>query len=693
MNTLWSDQDAAAFLQQHATEWGETLSTRLYANRLLSGEKSLVLHGGGNTSVKGVVHDILGQPTEAIFVKASGWNLTQINPTSHPALKLAYLKQLRTLTELNDETMVNELRTHLFKADAPTPSIEALLHVFLPHKYIDHTHADAILTLSNQENGEQLLQEALGEDVLILPYVHPGFALAKAVADLYDTAPNSRAMVLMHHGLITWGEEAKESYSTTIQLVSRAETFIAQRQATLATIPSTTTLAVAHQRYLEAAPLLRGKLAIATNNPDHPYDRFILLPVITDALLTLLDADNGKALLLTPPLTTDHLIRTKALPLWLDNLESMDQAFADYQQAYQTMFARHANPTTEETPFDPAPRIILIPGIGAVCAGKTAADAELVKDILVQTIAVKTRIAGMKGHYVGLCEADLFAMEYYPLQRKKLGSLKEPPLARTVALVTGAAGAIGAGICRSLIQQGCYVAAADLPGEPLNSLAEELNRQHPGHLLPVAMDVTSATAVTQGFNTIIATWGGLDLLIPNAGLAYVASLQDMMLEKFQQLQKVNVEGTLLILTEAAKLFKRQGTGGDVVMISTKNVFSPSANFGAYSATKASAHQLARIASLEMADMDVRVNMVAPDGVFADQNRPSGLWAEVGPDRMKARGLDANGLQEYYRNRNLLKARITATHVAKAVLYFATRQTPTTGATIPVDGGLPDATPR
>lgn len=691
MKNRWSDQEAAVHLQQYAPRWGEALALRTYSSRLLGADKGLVLQGGGNTSVKGVVNTILGHQVEAIFVKASGWDLETIEPEGHPALDLAYLRQFRSLLAMDDAVMVNELRTHLFDAEAATPSIEALLHVFLPHTFIDHSHADAILTLTNQQDGVRLLREALGDDVLILPYVHPGFALAKAVAELYATAPNCRAMVLMQHGLITWGSTAKDSYAATIELVTLAEAFIARRSRGWKRPVSRTTVAAAHKRYQEIAPVLRGQLAIATDDSDHPWQRFILTPVITQETLNFVDSAYGKQLALTPPLTTDHLIRTKSLPLWIEDTNAIGQAVADYQSRYQEMFFRHAAPS--QTPFDPSPRVIFIPGIGVVCAGKSVVEANRVQEIILRTLAVKTDIVAMEGDYVGLNEAELFAMEYYSLQRKKLGVSQEARLARRVALITGAAGAIGAGICRELVVQGCHVAAADLPGTSLTALAEELNLSHPGQLLPVSMNVTSPDAVTAGFAEVVACWGGVDLVIPNAGLAYVASLEEMELATFQKLHKVNVEGTLLVLSEAARLFRKQGTGGDVVMISTKNVFAPGARFGAYSATKAAAHQLARIASLEMAEMDVRVNMVAPDGIFSDKDRPSGLWAAVGPDRMKARGLDADGLQEYYRNRNLLKARITATHVAKAVLYFATRQTPTTGATLPVDGGLPDATPR
>jgi NAD(P)-dependent dehydrogenase (short-subunit alcohol dehydrogenase family) len=269
----------------------------------------------------------------------------------------------------------------------------------------------------------------------------------------------------------------------------------------------------------------------------------------------------------------------------------------------------------------------------------------------------------------------------------------DPRLVGRTAIVTGAAGAIGYGICRGLLDRGCHVAITDLPGKRFEKFVAEFQKRDPDRVLGVPMDVTAAKSISNAFAEICAAWGGVDIVVVNAGLALACPLVKIDLEAFRRLERVNVEGTLLVLAEAGRHFARQNIGGDVILISTKNVFAPGAGFGAYSATKAAAHQLARIASLEFAPLKVRVNMVAPDAVFSGGSHKSGLWAEVGPGRMKARGLDEKGLEEYYRNRNLLKVRVTAEHVANAVLFFATRQTPTTGACIPVDGGLPDATPR
>jgi rhamnose utilization protein RhaD (predicted bifunctional aldolase and dehydrogenase)/NAD(P)-dependent dehydrogenase (short-subunit alcohol dehydrogenase family) len=662
----------------------------------------LVLHGGGNTSLKGYATNVFGEPVPALYVKASGYDLVDIEPEGHSAVDLEFLKRLRVLEDLTDAAMADEFRAHLLNPHAPTPSIETLAHAFLPHKFIDHTHADAMLAVTNQSEAAKRVQEALGEEVIILDYVKPGFKLAKAAAAAYESQPGSKGMVWIRHGLVTWGRTARESYEATIELVTRAEQYLARRATHPLVVQLSTPPSVAEKRLVTVAPLVRGLLAEPSGDADRPYRRVILQSLTDHETLDFVDSDRGKQIALTPPLTSDHLIRTKALPLWLDSptyedpvrlRQRLATALKEYTAAYQAYIARNSAHMPEGlATFDPLPRVLLLPGLGAICSGKNVQAAKIARDITAHTLAAKAQIAAM-GTYEGLTESHLFEMEYHTLQHAKLGKPDDLPLAREVAVITGAAGAIGSAIAEALLESGCHVAVTDLPGQALENLVTELKRTFGDRVLGVALDVTDAGSIAQEFETIIKTWGGMDLVIVNAGIALVSSLAEMRLEAFQKLERVNTEGTLLTLAEAGRHFKYQGTGGDVVVVSTKNVFAPGAKFGAYSATKAAAHQLARIASLEMAEFGVRVNMVSPDAVFSHGTRRSGLWAEVGPDRMRARGLDEKGLEEYYQKRNLLKARVTAEHVARAVLFFATRQTPTTGATIPVDGGLPDSTPR
>ncbi|MBF0110811.1 MAG: bifunctional aldolase/short-chain dehydrogenase [Magnetococcales bacterium] len=696
MNTHWSEEDAREVLRRHGPSFGEKRALRTYTSRLLGQNPRLVVHGGGNTSVKDQVTDLSGRPVAAVFVKGSGIDLATITPEQHVGLDLNFLLPLRHVPSLSASAMVNQLRRALFDVTAPTPSIEALMHAFLPHAFIDHTHPDVILALGNQPDGEERLRAALGDEVIFLEYIHPGFELAQAVVQAWERRPEALGMVLGRHGLITWGDSARQSLEATVELVHRADLALGKavnNPRTPGNFSHVSASAHAIASWSALAPEVRGALAVPTGDPDHPYRRFILSPLNDDETLALLQRPDAARQFVNAPLTSDHIIRCKPWPLWIDDPARIREAVQRYREDYQGYLDRHAALFDENIqPLDGSPRVVLIPGAGGFIAGENARLAGIARDITRQTLRVKADIADM-GHFQGLPERHLFAMEYFPLQQAKLTRHSVPPLEGSVALITGAAGAIGSGICRRLIREGAHVAATDLAGTPLDGLVAELETIDRNRIIGVAMDVTDENSVAMGLRQVIATWGGIDLVIVNAGLAHVSPLATMELEKFRKLNQVNVEGTLHLLSHAARLFARQGTGGDIVVISTKNVFAPGASFGAYSATKAASHQLARIASLELASMDVRVNMVAPDAVFSDGGRKSGLWAEVGPDRMRARGLDEQGLELYYRNRNLLKVAVTADHVANAVLFFATRQTPTTGATIPVDGGLPDATPR
>jgi rhamnose utilization protein RhaD (predicted bifunctional aldolase and dehydrogenase)/NAD(P)-dependent dehydrogenase (short-subunit alcohol dehydrogenase family) len=710
MRSRWAQAEADRFVEQYAGTWGEALALRTYSARLIGADPSLVLHGGGNTSVKDAHTTIVGEVKPALYMKASGADLAAVEPWSHLPLDLVELRKFRALGSLDDAAMARELGALVFAvprqgagpARRPAPSIETLVHALLPGRFIDHTHADAVLAVTNQSGGERLARDVFGDDVIVLPYVAPGFRLAREAAEAVERRPSARGMVWMRHGLITWGETARDSYEATIDLVTRAERRLESRSARFLRAAAPTPVPVALARAAAVAPIVRGLVAPPTGDPDRPRRAMILQPLVTPEALAVVDAEGAAEVAATPPLTSDHLVRTKAWPLMVGAPDYEDlgrlraqvaEAVRAYAARYEAYLARHAAAMPPGvTAFDPLPRVVLMPGLGALCAGTDLRASTIARDITARTLAVKAQVAAF-GPYEGLDEDDLFEMEYRPLQHAKLAAGGEGALSGRTALVTGAAGAIGSGVCRGLLEQGCLVAATDLAGAPLATLVDGLSREFGAGIIGVPLDVTDAASVASAFRAVASAWGGVDIVIANAGIAHVSALDAMDLETFRRLERVNVEGTLLVLAESARHFRAQGTGGDIVVISTKNVFAPGAKFGAYSATKAAAHQLARIASLEMADLDVRVNMVAPDAVFSGGGRKSGLWAEVGPDRMRARGLDEAGLEAYYRSRNLLKASVTAEHVARAALFFVTRQTPTTGATIPVDGGLPDATPR
>ncbi len=700
MEHRWSVKEAKNLVAQMQGVCSEDVALLVYTSRLLGAERGLVLHGGGNASVKEQRNNLFDQLTQILVIKGSGRDMACAAPTDFAALELSALQRLRSLPRLAEKDMANELRRSMLDCSAPCPSIETLAHAFLPAKYILHTHADAVLVLGNQRDGAELVRSALGSQVILVPYHRPGYALAKAAAAAFDSAPSSRGMVWLQHGIVTWGESAEEAYTHMIELVSRAQEYAEQKSPPRAATAIATGIESAAHRLEQLAPIVRGVLVRACSPQGELPGGAIVLPLLTPEVLKVLSADRAKEVLVSPPLTSDHLIRTKALPLWVNGAEyddeaamaeSLRKAIEDYGKNYLSYFER--NTDGKISPYDTFPRLILIPGAGALATGCDMESALIARDIALQSLLAKDRIAAMGGTYETPSEKDLFHMEYDPFQRAKLAAKPKQAMAGRTALVTGAAGAIGLGVCEGLLRRGCAVVLGDLPGDRLTAAAQELAATHGNRVLAVPFDVTDPKQVSCAFREIARTWGGLDLVVINAGIAHMSQLSDLDLEAFRRLEKVNVEGTLNLLSESARHFRLQNCGGDVVLISTKNVFAPGAGFGAYSATKAAAHQLARIASLEMASMGVRVNMVAPDAVFGHGTHRSGLWEAVGPERMRARGLDEKGLESYYQSRNLLKAQVTATHVANAVIFFATRQTPTTGATIPVDGGLPDATPR
>jgi rhamnose utilization protein RhaD (predicted bifunctional aldolase and dehydrogenase)/NAD(P)-dependent dehydrogenase (short-subunit alcohol dehydrogenase family) len=703
MENLWSDSKAAEYVDKYGKQCGEDLALRTYLTSLIGRCDDPVLNGGGSASIKTSVSNILGESKPVIFVK-SGWReIAKAGPEAYTGFDLDYLKRLGVLPDLADESLLHELYSHQIDSPDPAAAAETLAHALIPSKFVDCIHNGAILAITNQEGGENISREVLGPDVLLLQYALPIFKFAAAAAAAFAKPSDSKAMIWMNRGLVCWGDTAHESYLTAVDLVTKAEQFLAKHAVHFFPAGKTIPIQEAEKRFDTVAPILRGLLAKPTENPDWPHERCILRPLITREVLELLDSPRGKELCLSSPLALDHLASTGIFPLWIDNPPFGDenqlgshiaQALKDFSAFHETDTSRSAASTSQNwRPLDSRPRIVLMPGVGIISAAEDAAMADAARDIAHHTLAVKKLIASMRGNYSGMAEADLVDLERRGVQRHSRQKGPKLPLAREVALITGAAGAIGSGIAKELLEQGCHVAVTDLPGKNLDDLLEELFPVYGPRIIGVPLDVTDVDSVSGGFCQVIRAWGGIDLIVINQGIAHVSQLTELNLANFKTLAKINTEGTLLILSEAGKHFKSQNTGGDIVLVSTKNVFSPGANFGAYSATKAAAHQLARIASLEFAPLGVRVNMVAPDAVFSEGRRKSGLWQTVGPDRARARGLNPDALEEFYRHRNLLKSRVTARHVAKAVLFFATHQTPTTGATIPVDGGLPDATPR
>jgi rhamnulose-1-phosphate aldolase/alcohol dehydrogenase len=692
MKNRWSDAEAAAFVERYAARWGEDLALRVYSSRLIGTESALVLHGGGNTSVKSTYVNLLGDEVPAVFVKGSGWNLGDIEPQGLPGVDLHYLRRLVKVPTLTDEDMVNEQRTHMFDASAPNPSIEALLHAFFPAKFVDHSHADAILALTNHPDGEQLVRAALGDDLCLVPYVKPGFDLAVLAARCFEEMPDCTGMVLMQHGLFTWGETAKESYDRHIELVTKAEAYLAARPGPREPRPGPAAVAAARVRAARIGPLLRGALG-------EDGQGWILEHRASPDVLAWVGSDRLDRWVAAGPLTPDHVIRTKsyACVVRVDgSSEEADKAailraVRSFREAYDRTFEEQsARVPGSFTKLDSTPRVLLVPGVGLFGVGESPGAARICADITEHTLEVKELCEGL-GPFQGLPDDLIFEIEYWSLEQAKLGGKKPAALAGRVALVTGGAGAIGIGVARSLLGAGALVVLADRDPAALQRAAGILKGK--SSVVTVEMDVTDAESVAAGFRTAALAFGGVDVVVPNAGVAHSAPIAELDEADFRRVMEVNAHGVFLTVREAARQLIRQGTGGQIVLISSKNVFGPGAQFAAYSASKAAAHQLCKVAALELAPHGIAVNMVNPDAVFSQDGVQSGLWATVGPDRARAKGIAAEDLQEHYRQRNLLKATVTGEHVGRAVVFFASGQTPTTGASLPVDGGVENAFPR
>jgi rhamnulose-1-phosphate aldolase/alcohol dehydrogenase len=680
------------------------LALRVYTSRLLGGDPSLVLHGGGNTSVKLRVKNIVGEFQEVLFVKGSGVDLATIEPSGFVGLELEPLRKLRKLSNLLDEEMENQLQIHKIHFSSPDPSVEALLHAFVPSRYIDHTHADSILTLTNQRSGENFLKEALGSEVAILPYLTPGLPLAKGVLERHEENPEIEAMVVAHHGIFTFGEDARTAYERMVQYVNKAEAYVKEKARgkpfgitrTDGAPPKDPGAAIA--RFNQA---VRG--ACAFRDRGGQLRRFYVEVRHNDELRKASSFCEARDLCLSGVLTPDHVIRTKNQWAYIGGIPEEDlklqqivkEAVEAYAKAYDRYFSEQIKAKgMGREKLDPYPRVFLVAGVGIVTLGFTRKEARIAADIAEHTLQVKL-LANAMGEYGPISESHIFDMEYWPLQQKKLGRTPPLPLQGEIAVITGAGGAIGLGIADRLLAAGSAVVISDIDGSSLKKVYSNLAKKYDASLIEsVLFDVTDYQAVEKAFQEISYRLGGLDILVPNAGVAHVARIEELDPEKFDRVISVNLKGTFNAIKAAIPIFKRQGTGGNIVVVSSKNVFDPGAAFGAYSASKAAAHQISKIAALELAELGVRVNLVNPDAVFGDEEVPSKLWELIGPDRMKSRGLDPNGLKEYYRQRNLLKVQVTPEHVGNAVVFFASEASgATTGATLPVDGGIPAAFPR
>ncbi len=643
----------------------EDVALRVYTSRLIGAEPALVLHGGGNTSVKTQLPDDLGDPVDVLCVKGSGWDLGGIEPAGLPAVRLDTLARLRTLAALSDEDMVNAARTRLLNARAPNPSVETLLHAFLPHRFIDHSHADAILSLADQAQAADLAHEVFGERLAVVPYVMPGFALAKLAAEASEAQPNCEGLFLVQHGLFTFGDSAKLAYERHIEAVSLAEAHVARKR---------TVVSVATKRadYAALAPALRGHLGDV-----------ILERRATDAALAFASDPNVASLSQRGTATPDHVIRTKAVPLLLDpeaGGSDWSSYVAEQVQAFRRRYdayfdAQVAEKGVTRTKLSADPVVALIPGVGIVAAGATRRAACVAADLYEHTIEV-IRGAEAVGRYHALPDADLFDMEYWSLEQAKLGRKKPAPLQGRVVLVTGAASGIGEATAQAFGRQGAALFLIDRD-PAVAEVARTLGAEF------AVLDVTDPGAVAAAVRTCVEAFGGLDHVISNAGTAPQAPIHECPPDVFEASLAVNLRSHQSLASAATTVLRAQGRGGSLLFNVSKAAFNPGKGFGPYAVAKAGLYALMKQYAIEGADAGIRAN-----AINADRIRTRLLDEDDVKKRAQARGLDVDA---YFRS-NLLQRDVTAGDVADAFVYLATAQS-TTGCVITVDGGNIAASPR
>lgn len=683
MKSLWNDQDATAYVEKYATQGiPAELALRTYSARLLGANPKLVLHGGGNTSVKLRMKDVMGDEVNVLCVKGSGWDLATIEPAGHPAVRMENLHRLRQLDELSDEDMVNALRTNLLDNTAPTPSVEALLHAYVAHPYIDHTHAIAAIVIADQPDSEALCREIYGEQLVWIPYVMPGFELAQVVARAYQANPEAQGLLLSKHGLFSFGDTAKQSYERMIDFVTRAEMFIKARKAMRATLTNSsaqTALPDGTAGMADIAPYLRGTLAAAASE-NTPRQWIFDLRSGAQALEFAQGlgqteiAQRGVA-------TPDHVIRMKGRPLVLSSPESKELSqwvedsrirLAAFVSQYTAYFERNnARVGGIKKALDPLPRVIVIPNVGLLGIGLTAAEAEVNADVMESWMEVVTDATAC-GAYEPVSESHEFDMEYWSLEQAKLGKNSVKPMRGKIVAVTGAGSGIGAATARAFAAQGAEIAILDLNVAAAQEVARSIGR----FAMALQCDVTEADSVRRAFQEIATRFGGVDIVVSNAGLAISGGMLNLPTNVLHKSFDVNFFGHQFVAQASVTIMKKQRLGGVLLFNVSKQAINPGPDFGAYGTSKAALLALVRQYALEHGKDGIRVN-----AVNADRIRSGLLNDETIAARAKARGLS----EADYMGGNLLGQEVTAQDVAQAFVMSA-QLAKTTGNVLTVDGG-------
>ena len=653
MKSLWN--------QQESEQYQGELALRVYTSRLLGRDPTLVLHGGGNTSVKIQETNILGEQEELLYVKGSGWDLVSIEAAGFSPVRIKHLLELAKLPTLSDLEMVNELRTHMTIASAPTPSVEAILHAIIPYKFVDHTHANAIVTITNTENGLQRIKEIFADRVVIIPYVMPGFDLARLCAERFEAEATDKTigMVLLNHGIFSFANTGKESYENMISMVDEAEDYLKQNKAW--NIPLDHKSQDQHKvSRLEIAEL-RAKAADIFAKP-------LILSCHDNAqTVNFLHNKDLNRISQQGPATPDHVIRTKRLPLIGRDIDAYVEQYKSYFNEYS------AKASDEMTMLDPVPRLILDRKMGLCTLGQTIKDADIVADIYQHTIDIILR-AEMLGGYKALPAGDIFDVEYWELEQAKLKKSGKPLVfTGEIALVTGAASGIGKACVEALLNRGSAVIALDI-----NPAIETLSN-NPAYMGMVC-DITDREKLNTALDKGIRRFGGLDMLILNAGMFPGGKrIEDLGDDEWHKVMGINLDINFTLLRECHPLLKLAPNGGRVLIVGSKNVPAPGPGAAAYSTSKAALNQLARVAALEWGQDNIRINTLHPDAVF-----DTGIWSD---EVLKARAAHYKMTVQEYKTKNILKTEITSHDVAElACEMCGPLFAKTTGAQIPIDGG-------
>ena len=677
MQSAWIDRDAEAAVSRYE-KLGRDVALRVYTTRLLGQDPRLVLHGGGNTSVKTNIADLNGDNVEVLCVKGSGWDMGTIEPAGLPAVRLAPLLKLRARESLSDEEMVRLQRANLIDPASPNPSVEALLHAFIPHKFIDHTHSTAVLALTDQPDGEALCREVFGARVGYVPYLMPGFGLAKAAAQVFDADPSVEGLILVKHGIFSFGADARQAYERMVALVSLAEVRLAKnRKPAFASARLLARLA----GVADVAPIIRGACSFPDSRIDGAWKRFVLEFRGNDAVMNFVDGAEvtryGQAGVVTP----DHNIRIKNKPMVVaapaeDDLagfgNSVRDAVAAYSEAYRSYFAHNnARVGGIKTMLDPMPRVILVPGVGLFGLGRSRKDAKVAADLAEAAIATITDAEAV-GRFEPLPEADLFDVEYWSLEQAKLGSAKELPLAGQIAVITGAAGAIGSATAKAFAAAGAEVALLDVD----EAAAQEKAKAIGGAAVGIRCDVTDAASVRAAFAQVAAAFGGVDIAVSNAGAAWQGRIGEVDEAVLRESFELNFYGHQRVAQAAVKIMRAQGTGGCLLFNVSKQAVNPGPDFGPYGLPKAATLFLVRQYAVDYGNEGIRAN-----AVNADRIRSGLLTEEMIAQRSRARGLSES---DYMRG-NLLGREVSAEDVAQAFLAQALALKTTADVTT-VDGG-------